>query len=80
MKKKTKKKSELIRFRVDAIHALADRIATDILTVHTGDKGTECTRAQLMLKVGTEEKNMGGRCKISIIGCIEKRLHELEDK
>jgi hypothetical protein len=80
MKKKTKKKSELIRFRVDAIHALADRIATDILTVGGVDIDIECTRAQMMLKVGAGEKNMGGRCKISIIQCIEKRLHELEDK
>jgi len=55
--------------------ALAQQIATTILTVYEKDGGTECTRAQMMLKKsdGTEV-NMGGRCKASLAQCIAEKL------
>jgi hypothetical protein len=59
------------------IWRLSQRIATSILTVWDKDGGTECTRAQIMLKQpdGTE-KNMGGRCKASLAQCIAEALEE----
>jgi hypothetical protein len=55
--------------------ALAQQIATAILTVYDKDGGTECIRAQMMLKKadGTEI-NMGGRCKASLAQCIVEEL------
>jgi hypothetical protein len=61
---------------------LAEKIATEILTVWWGKKDkTECTRAQLMLKQPDgSEKNMGGRNKSSIIGVIVTVLDEYREK
>jgi hypothetical protein len=61
---------------------VAEQIATDILTVwSTNPGGVECTRMQAMLMQpdGTE-KNMGGRCKESIIKTIIPHLERLLDR
>jgi hypothetical protein len=58
---------------------LAEKIATDLLTVHLGMKGAiECTRMQLMHGKEGNERNMGGRCKQSMIDCILDRLEKGE--
>lgn len=57
--------------------ALARRIATAILTIYDTDGGTECTRAQMMLKQSNgTERNMGGRNKASIVEEIDRLLVE----
>jgi hypothetical protein len=60
------------------IPVIAQSLATDILTVADSESGgIECTRAQMMLKQpdGTE-RNMGGRCKDSLVRVIEYHLLE----
>jgi hypothetical protein len=58
---------------------LAEKIAIDLLTVHLGMKGAiECTRMQLMYGKDDNERNMGGRCKQSMIDCIAERLEKGE--
>jgi len=60
----------------DDLRYLAEDIASDILTVaYTSDDDVECTRAQMMLvqSDGTE-RNMGGRCKESIVRVVLSRL------
>lgn len=55
---------------------LAKRIAQKLLTVNgPDDKDVICTRAQLMLKNGSRERDMGGRNETSIINCILGELY-----
>ena len=58
---------------------LADKIATDILTMHIGKgNNTECTRAQLMLKQKDgAELNMGGRNKDCLKDVILEHLRKI---
>ena len=59
------------------LYLLAEKIATEILTVSAANGLIECTRVQLMLRQedGTE-RNMGGRNKASLIEAIERNLRE----
>ncbi len=59
-------------------YQVAEDIATAILTTQSSTGGTECTRAQMMLKDGDSEKNMGGRNKNSIITTTLNVLDSLE--
>lgn len=59
----------------EEIIALAENIATEILTVNGNPHAIVCTRAQMMLEEdGGIEKNMGGRNKISIVTVIVENL------
>jgi hypothetical protein len=60
------------------IPVLAQSLATDILTVADRENGgIECTRAQMMLmQPDGKERNMGGRCKDSLVCVIEYHLRE----
>lgn len=60
----------------DPLLALADAIATELLTVHLSrTEAVECTRAQMMLRQsdGTE-RDIGGRCKGSVRNVILRHL------
>ena len=77
-KKRTKDKQgtkDKARRGVAPCWALAQKIATAILTAWDKDGGTECTRVQLMLSEPfVTERIMGGRCKASLAQCIAEEL------
>lgn len=61
----------------DPLLALADAIATELLTVHLPrTEAVECTRAQMMLlQPDGTERDMGGRCKGSVRDVILRHLN-----
>lgn len=58
------------------VNKIARQLTKSIMTISAGESAIRCNRLVLMLKVGTEEKDMGGWGPEGLLGQIKRVLTE----